>query len=114
MKYFIALLIDVMVLLSFVLGELYDSSAFMGVGYFWGWLVGVIGVLGFISPSVRQKAESTYEHQPLLFRIYDVVTDLAFIMFAAYQGWFVLATVYTLHSMMKAQHKQKMEKLCRE
>ncbi|MGL9721833.1 hypothetical protein [Symbiopectobacterium sp.] len=54
--------------------------------------------------------EKKYTHQPLMWRIYDVVTDIAYVSFAVYSGWFVLATVFSLQGLCKAQFNSEQEK----
>ncbi|MBN3043335.1 hypothetical protein H4F47_10435 [Pectobacterium brasiliense] len=110
MKYLSGIVIDAIVIMSLLFGYLYSIDGLTNIGYFAGWLFGTIGLLGFSVTSVRETAEKKYTHQPLIWRIYDAATDIAYVAFAVYSGWFVLATVFALQGMCKAQFKSEQEK----
>ena len=110
MKYLAGIVIDAIVILSLLFGALYAIDGLTNIGYFAGWLFGTINLIGFSVTSVRESAEKKYTHQPVVWRIYDAATDIAYVGFAVYSGWFVLATVYALQGICKAQFKSDQEK----
>lgn len=59
----------------------------------------------------KDKFAKTYKHQSIAWRTYDVLTDVAYVTFAAYSGWFVLATFFAIASIIKAAIKSDAEKI---
>lgn len=110
MKYLSGIVIDAIVILSLLFGAIYAIDGLTNIGYFAGWLFGTINLIGFSVTSVRESTEKKYTHQPVVWRIYDAATDIAYVCFAVYSGWFVLATVYAFQGICKAQFKSEQEK----
>lgn len=115
MKILFALIIDALVLAALSLGVMYGDERLLNIGHFFGWFVGTVSLLVFISKGATQSMEKKYQHQCLMFRIYDIATDLLFVMFCAYQGWMFLAAIYSIAAMLKTEFKYRMEmKLCKK
>ncbi|MGJ7190823.1 hypothetical protein [Morganella morganii] len=108
MKRLLAITFDLAIAGSFYFGITMNMDGLINVGYFAGWLFAVMNVLvGVIG---KDKIAETYTHQSLLWRSYDVLTDVVFVAFFAYSGWFVLATTFAIGAMCKAGIKNVIEK----
>lgn len=93
--------IDIIVITSFYYGTVYNMEGLINIGYFTGWLFGSFYLLGFVfldTATIRKHSH----HRPRFFRGYDIVTDAAFVIFAAYSGWFVLALIFAVGALFKA------------
>ncbi|WP_145483067.1 hypothetical protein [Yersinia aldovae] len=110
MKYLSAIFFDIIVFLSLYYGFIHDSEGLINIGYFAGWFFGIIILVGLSSTKARESIKEKYKHQWIIWRIYDGLTDAAYTAFAIYSGWFVLATIYALSSIIKAQFKAEQEK----
>ncbi|HFP2997295.1 MULTISPECIES: hypothetical protein [Enterobacteriaceae] len=110
MKFLLSLLFDVIVAVSLALGVLWGDERLLNIGYFAGWFVGVVNILGLMSPNGQVVFAREYEHRSLSRRCYDVLTDVAFIVFAIWSGWFVMCAVYALQAAGKAELIAKLER----
>ncbi|MDK9373417.1 hypothetical protein QQF54_08620 [Lelliottia sp. V106_10] len=110
MKRIVNFLIDVLVFGSLYIGFIYGVQGATNIGYFAGWFFGLLNLVGLLIPSVREKAAADYKHQNLCWRIYDGFTDLIYVCFAVYSGWFVLGTIYAISAGLKAHFKAEQEK----
>lgn len=115
MKLVFGFFVDALVFVTLALGMYWGCQSLLNIGRFMGWFVGVLLILTFANKDVVKSAEKKYQHQHFAIRVYDVVTDLLFVMVCAYQGWMFLAAVYALAAMMKTEFKNRMEKqLCQK
>ncbi|WP_323083927.1 hypothetical protein [Providencia alcalifaciens] len=104
----LAILIDVVVAASFYFGLILNNEGLTNIGYFTGWIFAILGLLLiFIGKAEFSK---NYKHQSVAWRTYDILTDVAYVAFAAYSGWFVLATFFAIASIIKAVTKGEIEK----
>lgn len=110
MKFTISLLLDVIVLFSLFFGVSYGDERLINIGYFAIWFFGAVNLIGFIIPAAIEKAAQDYIHRTLLRRAYDLLTDIAVVVFSAWSGWLMLATVYGLATVLKAEFCAKQEK----
>lgn len=110
MKFLISLLLDAIVLLSLFFGVYLGEERLINIAYFAIWFFGAVNLIGFLTPSAVEKAAAVYVHRTLLRRAYDLLTDIAVVVFTAWSGWFVLATVYGLVTVLKAEFSEKQEK----
>ena len=108
------IIIDVLVALALCAGVLYQDHQFINMGYFAGWFFGVLNLLAYLTEGSRELMAKEYRHRTRLRRGYGMVTDVAFVIFAAWMGWFLLATVYALQTILKAQFIEKQEGRLRE
>ncbi|MEQ5208903.1 MULTISPECIES: hypothetical protein [Proteus] len=108
MKRLLAITIDVIVASSLYFGLILNNDGLTNIGYFTGWLFAVLGMLIIFID--KDKIAKNYKHQHLAWRVYDVLTDTAYIIFAAYSGWFVLAFCFAIASLFKAAMKSEIEK----
>ncbi|VTP12683.1 hypothetical protein PUATCC27989T_00495 [Phytobacter ursingii] len=108
MKYLIALLIDAAMIYLAVIFWMHGIQYAENILSFGGWFIGVINIIGYLSG--RDELKEKYKHQWMAWRAYDVLTDIAFIAFSAASGWFVLASVYAVGSLLKAEFKSSTEK----
>ncbi len=104
----LAILIDVVVAASLYFGLTLNNEGLTNIGYFTGWLFAVMGILLIFVD--KDKFAKTYKHQSMAWRTYDVLTNVAYVTFAAYSGWFVLATFFAIASIIKAAIKSDAEK----
>lgn len=114
MKFLVSLLLDTVVTLSLFFGVYLPDERLINIGYFSIWFFGVMNIIGFLSPSAMEKAAQEYTHRTLLRRGYDLLTDIAMVMFAAWSGWLILAGVYGLAALLKAQFCETQEKKIRK
>ncbi|HBW3451753.1 TPA: hypothetical protein ACXEV9_001720 [Klebsiella pneumoniae] len=110
MKFLLSLLIDAIVAVSLALGILWADERLLNIGYFAGWFVGVVNLLVLMSPNGQAVFAREYEHRSLPRRCYDFLTDVAFIVFAIWSGWFVMCAVYALQAAGKAELIAKLER----
>lgn len=103
MSFLLGILIDVIVAIALTLGVMWADERLLNIGYFAGWFIGVLNLLGLASPNGQIVFEREYKHRSLARRIYDVLTDVAFIVFSVWSGWFVMSVVYALQAACKAQ-----------
>ncbi|EAY4773655.1 hypothetical protein P4Q63_005409 [Salmonella enterica] len=74
------------------------------------WLASIVGLLAFMLPETKKRLTESYTHCPLLWRIYDLISDIAFVMAAVWQGWGVLAAFLLLRISSKQAFYYKQEK----
>lgn len=110
MKFLISLLLDAIVLFSLFFGVSLGDERLINIGYFAFWFFGAVNLICFLIPAAMEKAGQDYVHRTLLRRAYDLLTDIAVVVFAAWSGWLILATVYGLMSVMKAEFCARQEK----
>lgn len=110
MKFVAGIALDFIIWSSIASGLIYHIPGLLNIGHFAGWFIGGFGLLGFISKSAVEKMSQDYTHRCLAWRIYDALTDLAYVMLAVYLSWFVLAVVYSLMAACKAQFQADQEK----
>lgn len=110
MKFLLSLLIDAIVAVTLTLGILWTDERLLNIGYFAGWFVGVVNLIGLMSARGQTVFEREYEHRTLSRRCYDVLTDVAFIVFAVWSGWYVMSAVYALQAAAKAELIAKLER----
>ncbi|ELD2712615.1 hypothetical protein RKH52_004553 [Salmonella enterica] len=110
MKYIFALGVDILVLVSIIMGFHFGNESLLNIPHFIGWFVGIVNLLAHLSKKSKEGMAKKYQLQPLLFRIYDVLTDVIFVSFCAYQGWMFMAAVYATAACLKAEFKHSMEK----
>ena len=103
-----AIVIDAGVAASFYFGLTMGMDGLINIGYFAGWLFAIINILGgFLG---KEKLAKDYKHQSIVWRGYDVLTDVLYVAFAAYSGWFVLALLFAIGAISKAGMKSSIEK----
>ncbi|WFQ80961.1 hypothetical protein PXH59_07680 [Xenorhabdus sp. SF857] len=112
MKYIYAIILDAIIASFLFIGITQNAEGFVNVGYFAGWLFGVIKFLGYLFAS--DSLVKDYKHIPISFRCYDMLTDTAFVIFVVFQGWFVLGAIYAIGSIAKAQFQSEQEKRLKE
>ncbi|AKE61137.1 hypothetical protein F384_22510 [Citrobacter amalonaticus Y19] len=110
MKFLISLLLDAIVLLSLFFGVYLGEERLINIACFALWFFGVVNLIGFLIPSAVEKAAQDYVHRTLFRRAYDLLTDIAMVVFAAWSGWWVLAAIYGLTTVLKAEFSAKQEK----
>lgn len=110
MKFVVGITLDFVIGSSLALGLIYRIPGLVNIGHFAGWFIGSLSLLGFVSKYALEKMTQEYTHRSLAWRIYDAVTDLAYVMLAVYLSWFVLAVVYSLMALCKAQFQAEQEK----
>lgn len=110
MKLLFAIAVDLMIFATILVGIKTGNESLLNISHFFGWFCGGFLLLSLLIPDSRASMEKTYKHQTRAFRMYDVLTDLLFVVFFAYQGWMVLAGVYATASVLKADYKKKQEK----
>ncbi|HCG2926664.1 TPA: hypothetical protein NJV01_003369 [Escherichia coli] len=110
MKFLISLLLDAIVFFSLFFGVSSGDERLLNIGYFAIWFFGAVNLIGFLIPSAMEKAAEEYTHRTLLRRAYDLLTDIAVVVFAAWSGWQVLAAVYGLTTVLKAEFSAKQKK----
>lgn len=113
MKFGVSLLLDTVVILSLFFGVYLSDERLINIGYFAFWFLGVLNLIGLLIPAAMEKAAQEYRHRTLLRCAYDLLTDIAVVIFAAWSGWLVLAAVYGLMTVMKAEFVAKQEKKIR-
>ncbi|ENS4494382.1 hypothetical protein ACE09A_004694 [Salmonella enterica] len=86
MKYIFYLGVDMLVLVSIIVGFHFGNESLLNIPHFIGWFVGIVNLLAHLSKKSKEGMAKKYQSQPLLFRIYDVLTDVIFVSFCAYQG----------------------------
>lgn len=102
-----AIVIDAGVAASFYFGLTMGMDGLINIGYFAGWLFAIINILGgFLG---KEKIAENYKHQSIVWRGYDVLTDAIYVAFAAYSGWFVLASLFAIGAISKAGMKSSLE-----
>lgn len=109
MKFLISLLLDTLIFFSLFFGVSLSDERLINIGYFAFWFFGGLNLIGFCIPSAMNQAEQDYVHRTLLRRAYDLLTDIAVVVFAAWSGWWVLAAVYGLMTVMKAEFSARQE-----
>lgn len=115
MKYTFSIGVDILVLVSIVMGFYLGNESLLNIPHFIGWFVGIVNLLAHLSAKSKEGMAEKYKSQPLLFRIYDVLTDVIFVSFCAYQGWMFMAAVYSASACLKAEFKHSMEmKICKK
>lgn len=97
----LGVIIDIIVIASFYYGTVYNMEGLINIGYFTGWLFGIFNLLGFVFIDTAIIRKHSH-HRPKFLRSYDIVTDAAFVIFAAYSGWFVLALIFAVGALFKA------------
>ncbi len=110
MKYIFAFGVDVLVLASIVAAFSMGNVSLLNIPHFFGWFIGTVNLLAHLSIKSKEGMAEKYQSQPLLFRIYDVLTDVIFVSFCAWQGWMFMAAVYAAAACLKAEFKCTMEK----
>ena len=115
MKYIFAFGVDALVLASIVAAFSFGNMSLLNIPHFFGWFIGTVNLLAHLSAKSKEGMAEKYQSQPLLFRIYDVLTDVIFVSFCAYQGWMFMAAIYATAACLKAEFKYSMEKiLCKK
>ncbi|MDF7289742.1 hypothetical protein NFF73_15095 [Proteus mirabilis] len=93
---------------SFYFGLTLGNDGLINVGYFAGWLFASINIIGgFVG---KDEIAKHYTHQHFVWRAYDAVLSSIYVIFAAYSGWFVLASFFAVGAMIKAEINGKIEK----
>ncbi len=110
MRFLAAFFMDTIIIGSLYFGLAIGSSGLINIGYFAGWLFGSLTLLALLMTKTKEEMAGKYKHQIWIWRVYDALTDIAYVAFAAYSGWFVLAVVYAIASIGKAQFKADQEK----
>ncbi|EOI6842280.1 hypothetical protein ACMVI2_002331 [Salmonella enterica] len=78
------------------------------------WLMAVIGLLAFMLPDTQKRLTESYTHCPLLWRVYDLMSDIAFVAAAVWLGWGVLAAFLLMRISSKQAFYYKQEKRLKE
>ncbi|EPK3356500.1 hypothetical protein ABN306_06880 [Providencia huaxiensis] len=103
-----AIFIDCVIACSFYFGLTLSNEGLINVGYFAGWLFASINIIGgFLG---KEEIAKHYTHQHISWRAYDAISNSLYVIFAAYSGWFVLASFFAIGSMVKAEISGKIEK----
>lgn len=110
LKVLFALLIDAIIASALIMWVQTGDERLLNIGYFAFWFTGVLQLVAYLPKSVTEKMENDYIHKSMLWRVYDVLTDLAVVIFSAWSGWFVLAAVYGVGAGLKAGFVSKQEK----
>ncbi len=110
MKVLFGLFLDASVASALILWARTGDERLLNIGYFVFWFIGVCVLIAYLSKSVTEKMEKDYTHQPVIWRVYDIMTDFAIVIFSAWSGWFVLAAVYGTGAALKAAFISNQEK----
>ncbi|EOH8597984.1 hypothetical protein ACMDMY_005374 [Salmonella enterica] len=78
------------------------------------WMMAIIGLLAFMLPDTRKRLAKSYTHCPLLWRIYDLISDIAFVAATIWLGWGVLAAFLLIRISSKQAFYYKREKRLKE
>lgn len=110
MRYLFAIVVDAIIVISAYIGLVQLDQGMLNITHFLGWFCGVLMLLGFLNQTTRKTMSDKYKHQATWWRFYDAMTDLVFVIFCGYIGWFALATIYAIGAIAKAQFKSEWEK----
>ncbi|EAY4719172.1 hypothetical protein CB017_001915 [Salmonella enterica] len=114
MKYVPAVLTDLILAAALAVGIGLNIEGITATAHGVLWVFAVAIVLAYLSPSVLIKAEKEYIHRPLLWAVYDLISDIAFVAVAACLNWYVLAVFLLAGLALKQDFCSKQEKRLKE
>ncbi|ELG7313772.1 hypothetical protein Q6I31_000793 [Salmonella enterica] len=114
MKYLPAVLTDLILAAALAAGIGLNIEGVTATAHGILWVFAVAIVLAYLLPSVRIKAEKEYIHRPLLWAVYDPISDLAVVAVAACLNWYVLAVFLLVGLSLKQDFCIRQEKRLKE
>lgn len=114
MKYLPNVLWDIALAALFAAGTNLNLSGAITALHVLFWLMVVIGLLGLMLPDTKKRIAKDYTHCPLLWRTWDLISDIAFVVAAAWLGWGVLAAFLLIRTGSKQAFYSKQEKRLKE
>ncbi|EAA6551607.1 hypothetical protein DLB95_18430 [Salmonella enterica subsp. diarizonae] len=114
MKYLPGVFLDLIVAALFAAGIGLNIDGATATAHGFLWLYAVAVILAFLLPDVVKGAEEKYMHRPLLWVIYDLMTDLAIIAVTVWLDWYVLAVFLLFGMGLKQEFFRKQEKRLKE
>lgn len=114
MKYLPNVLWDIALAALFAAGINLNLSGAITTLHVLFWLMAVIGVLAFMLPNTKKRIAKDYTHCPLLWRTYDLISDVAFVAAAILLGWGVLAALLLIRISSKQAFYHEQEKRLKE
>ncbi|EBZ9516544.1 hypothetical protein EH138_20445 [Salmonella enterica subsp. enterica serovar Eastbourne] len=114
MKYLPNILWDIALAVLFAAGiSLHLTGAITALHIIF-WLVAVIGLLAHSLPDVKKKVAKDYTHCPLLWRAYDLISDIAFVAASVWLDWGILAAFMLMRISAKQVFYHEQEKRLKE
>ncbi|EBU3914722.1 hypothetical protein CWK15_25710 [Salmonella enterica] len=114
MKYLPIILWDMALTALFAAGICLNLSGAITALHVLFWLMAVIGLLAFSLPDIKKKIAKDYTHCPLLWRIWDLISDIAIVAAAAWSGWGVLVALLLIRISSKQTFYSEQEKRLKE
>ncbi|WZX58173.1 hypothetical protein AAFR86_09890 [Salmonella enterica subsp. diarizonae serovar 58:r:z53] len=114
MKYLPSVLTDLILAAALAVGIGLNIEGVTATAHGALWVCAVALVLAYLLPSVLIKVEKEYIHRPLLWAVYDLISDLAFVAVAAWLNWYVLAVFLLLALSLKQEFCREQEKRLKE
>lgn len=114
MKYLPIILWDIALTALFAAGIGLNLSGAITALHVLFWLMAVIGLLAFSLPDTKKKIAKDYTHCPLLWRTWDLISDIAFVAAVAWLGWGVLAALLLIRIASKQTFYSEQEKRLKE
>ncbi|ECD7575507.1 hypothetical protein FA839_22735 [Salmonella enterica subsp. enterica serovar Nchanga] len=78
------------------------------------WLCAILSVFSLTHQAGRKIIAKAYIHCSLLWRFYDLISDIAFFAIAVWLNWYVLAVLLLLRVALKQEFYCKRESALRE
>lgn len=114
MKYLPSVFLDLIVAALFAAGIGLNIDGATATAHGFLWLSAVVVTLAFLLPDVVKEAGKEYVHRPLLWVVYDLITDLAIIAVTVWLDWYVLAVFLLFGMGLKQEFFRKQEKRLKE
>ncbi|HAF2130348.1 TPA: hypothetical protein G9F27_004636 [Salmonella enterica] len=114
MKYFWNIFFDAVFVALIIAATVFGISGASTAVHVLLWLTAVFGLLVFVLPDAVKRLEEDYTHCPLLWRFYDLLTDLVIIALVVWMDWGVLAVFLLIRAMAKQEFYRKQEKRLKE
>ncbi|EEG3093059.1 TPA: hypothetical protein ACIWOM_000890 [Salmonella enterica subsp. enterica serovar Enteritidis] len=114
MKYFWNIFFDAVFVALIIAATVFGISGASTAVHVLLWMAAVFGLLVFMLPDAVKRQEEGYTHCPLLWRFYDLLTDLVIIVLVVWMNWGVLAVFLLIRAMAKQEFYRKQEKRLKE
>ncbi|HAT1681647.1 TPA: hypothetical protein I8Y21_002312 [Klebsiella oxytoca] len=95
MKYLTGIFIDILVTALFVTGAWLHLNGPVAAVHGFLWVAALACLVPLLSPAIQQKMTEIYSRHPPLWRVYDLFSDVGFIVLTARSGGDVL-TVFLM------------------
>ncbi|CAI2121243.1 Uncharacterised protein [Serratia fonticola] len=112
MKYLRAIILNLVVLGSFIAAHFWLQAGMLNIAHFSGWLLNAIIIIGIacaLSPEGQELYNKEIKTKPRWWYMLIIGFDVVFTLLFAWNGWFILAAVTGLTAIIKPFMRKHLE-----